>query len=418
MKIARLVAREIFDSQGLPTIACDLVLENGAVFSTSVPSGTSKGSYEASELRDGGLRLQGKGVLKAVDAIENSIAPVLIGQEPDLITMDMRMIELDGTENKSRLGANALLAVSMAISRAQAEINGLELYEFLAYVNEIESVSLPYPMFNLINGGIHAKNGLAIQEFMVMPVGVQSFKAAVETAIRTSYALEDLLRKRGKTVTFGIEGGISTLFESEIEALDILMEAIEKTEENQNDTIVLALDIAASQFYNPQQKTYLWKGKEIESGELVDAYVKLAEVYPIYSVEDGLDQADVQGWQNLMSQIGDELQVVGDDIFATNPAHIAQGIENNFANAAIIKPNQIGTVTETLQAMTLCKDNGLNNIVSHRSRETNDSFIVDLAVGMGAGQIKAGGCRNGEHWAKYNRLLTIEDSLLRSALDG
>ncbi|HZW60710.1 MAG TPA: phosphopyruvate hydratase [Candidatus Babeliales bacterium] len=416
MKISRLVAREIYDSLGWPTIGCDLYLDNGMYVTASVPSGTSKSKFEAIELRDGGTRLGGQGVLKAIENIEHVIAPAVLGQEPDVIAMDLRLLELDGTDNKSILGANATLAVSMAVARAQALINDIDLYELIAHICEIESVSLPFPMFNLIEGGVHADNGLAIQEFMIMPVGAQSFREAMECAVAVYHMLGKVLQKRGKLIAVGAEGGYSSEFEDEHEALDLLMEAIEKAETEDETEGVLALDIAASQFYNPKTKKYMWKGKNISSQNLIEIYAQLAEKYPLYSIEDGMAETDYDGWITMMDAFGQDLQIVGDDLFATHPVRIMEGVTHGYANAAIIKPNQIGTVTETLQAIKLCKTHEINTIVSHRSGETDDTFIVDLALGSCSGQIKAGGVTRGERLAKYNHMLSIEDILMRSML--
>ncbi len=414
MKIAKIIAREIFDSRGFPTVECDLILDNGLYVCASVPSGISRSAFEACELRDGGKRLMGQGVMRAIESIDNKIAPLLIGHEPDLIGMDLKMIELDGTENKSHLGANAMLAVSIAVSRAQAIVNSMELYELFANLCDLESVALPFPMFNMISGGMHADTGLAIQEFMVMPIGAQSFRESMELAIVISYTIRELLKKRGKSTATSPEGAYAAHFKNEQEALDLLMEAVTNTGVETQAEVVFALDAAASHFYDPATGYYQWKDKRLTSDQMIDMYVDLAEKYPIYSLEDGLAETDTDGWKKLMARLGDNLQIVGDDLFATNPNRIVYGLEENLANAAIIKPNQIGTVTETLQSIKLCKNNNMNIIVSHRSAETNDAFIVDLAVGTSAGQIKAGGCNHGERLAKYNQLLTIEDELMSS----
>ena len=417
MKIAKLVAREIYDSRGFPTVECDLFLDNGMHVSASVPSGKSRSSFEACELRDGGTRLMGQGVLKAVDHLENIIAPALVGKEPDMITLDLVLADLDGTENKSRLGANALLAASIAICRAQALMNDMEVYELLAHSFDIESVSMPFPLFNVINGGAHANNGLVIQEFMIMPVGAQSFRGAMEHACMIFHTLGSLLAEHGRSTATGDEGGYASIFTDEQEALDFIMMAIEETGKEFAGDVVLALDIAASQFYNAKTNTYHWREQEMSSDDLIKIYSSFAEHYPIYSIEDGIAQTDTQGWADLMNHFGNGLQIVGDDIFATNANRLVQGITENLVHSAIIKPNQVGTVTETLQAIKLCKANEINTIISHRSGETNDTFIVDLAVGTNSGQIKAGGFSHGERMAKYNRLLKIEDSLMRLILE-
>lgn len=417
MKITQIIAREIFDSRGFPTVECEVVLDNDVVVIASVPAGKSLGGDEARELRDGGPRLQGKGVRKAVEIIENIIAPELIGKEPDVISCDMRLLELDGTPDKSKLGANTILAVSMAVCKAQAGRYELQLYELIARLCGYESVSLPFPMFNIINGGLHADNNLAIQEFMIMPAGTQNFATSLESAATVFHELGRILKKKGKKVLLGDEGGYAADFTDEREALDFIMEAIENTKNEREGDVLLALDVAASTFYDTQKQTYRWHESKWGSQDLVDYYAQLVATYPIYSIEDGIAEHDYDGWQRLMAQLGDSTQLVGDDLFVTNVERIAQGIEHGWANAALIKPNQVGTVTQTLQAIKLCKENGMNLVVSHRSGETEDTFIADLAVGTSAGQIKAGGCARGERVAKYNQLLRIEDLLMRSALE-
>lgn len=411
MKISKVIGREIFDSRGIPTIECDLVFENDMYVSASVPSGKSKGHYEAVELRDGGTRLMGMGVSKAIENLETIIAPLIIGKEPDLVGTDLKMIELDGTENKSVLGANAMLAASMAVCRAQAIINEMELYEFIAYLCDFESVALPLPLFNIINGGMHANNQLAIQEFMIAPIGAPNFRASMEAAVQVYAALKQLLLEQGKSTAVGDEGGFACDFSDETEALDFIMEAIEIAGSTNDIQMAIALDCAATEFYDSKSNVYLWKGQSIDASGLIDIYNQFIHAYPIFSIEDGLADTDIKGWQQLMTRFGDKLQIVGDDLFATNPERIVEGIEQNLATAAIIKPNQIGTITETLQAIKLCKNNEMNCIVSHRSGETDDTFIVDLAVGSSASQIKAGAPARGERTAKYNQLLRTEDTL-------
>lgn len=416
MKIERIVAREIFDSRGYPTIECVITLEDGYTVTSSVPSGKSCSDYEAVELRDGGDRLMGKGVLNAIDNIEQIIAPVLHGKEPDLITMDIMMIEIDGTPNKSKLGANAMLAVSIALLKAQAAIEALEPYELIAHLCGFDAISLPLPMFNMINGGLHAHNNLRIQEFLVVPVDVPSFRIAMESAVVLYHELEALLLRDNKGVAVGDEGGFAVDFKDDIEALDYLVEAIKLCSGKTKGSFVLALDVAASQFYDVKTKKYSWGGKKLSSEQMIDFYEKLVRKYPIYSIEDGLSEHDWDGWKSMTDRLLNTVQLVGDDIFATNAERIYQGIEQGVATASIIKPNQIGTITETLQAIKLCKENGLNVIISHRSGETNDPFIADLAVGASAGHLKAGGLARGERLAKYNHLLRIEDELVLNML--
>ncbi len=418
MKIRQLIGREIFDSRGLPTLACDLILEDGRSVTASVPAGTSRGSGEAIEMRDGGERLMGMGLKKAIDILEQKIAPRFVGHLPELVQMDLQLIEMDGTLTKEKFGANTLLAVSMAVAKAQALINGVELYELVAELCDLGSVSLPLPMFNMINGGAHANSGLQIQEFMVVPVHAPTFRIAMESAAILFHTLGNLLKKKKKSTAVGLEGGFAADFKSEHEALDLLMEGLEQTKNDREGNFVLALDVAATQFYDSKKKRYRFQGEEKTTEQMIAFYEKLADEYPIYSIEDGLSEDDWDGWIAMQKALGSDVQLVGDDIFVTNPQKIAQGIEKNAAGAVLIKPNQIGTITETLQAIKLCKEYDMNVIISHRSGETNDSFIADLAVGTSAGLIKAGGCSRGERLAKYNRLLRIEDMLVLSMLNS
>ncbi|MBA3954213.1 phosphopyruvate hydratase [Candidatus Dependentiae bacterium] len=417
MKITRISGREVYDSRGWPTVQCELFLENGDSVLSYVPSGVSTGIYEALELRDGGKRLMGKGVLKAIENIETLIAPVLVGHEPHGMEMDLKLLELDGTTDKSRLGANALLAVSMAIFKAEAHSEKLELYELIAYYMGSDSVSLPFPMLNVINGGMHAYNKLRIQEFMIIPVGAPTFRSAFEAATLVYHELKALLIKKNKSTAVGDEGGFAAAFESDAEALDVLLEAIEAASAHSSVGCIIGLDVAASQYYNSTTQLYSWQNQQLTSDEMIDYYKKLVDTYPIYSIEDGLSEEDWSGWIRMTKALENKIQIVGDDLFVTNPYRIAQGGIDHAATSVIIKPNQIGTITETLQAIKLCKDTNLATIVSHRSGETEDTFIADLAVGASVGQIKAGACRGSERLAKYNRLLTIEDTLAFSLLD-
>lgn len=417
MKIARIVAREIFDSRGWPTVQCEIILENGQSVISSVPSGISTGYYEALELRDGGKRIFGKGVLKVVENIEHIIAPLFVGKEPQAVEMDLKMIEVDGTFDKSRLGANSILAVSMALYRAEALVNSLELYELIAYTLGTDTVSLPFPFLNVINGGLHASNKLSIQEFMIVPVGASNFRSAFEAGILVYHTLASLLKSRNKSVAVGDEGGFACGFESNTEALDILFEAIERVSTMHSLSCVMAIDVAASQFYDANTKLYNWQDKQLTSDEMISFYQDLANQYPIYSIEDGLAEDDWVGWKKMTKALENKAQVIGDDLFVTNIFRIAQGSDEQIANCVIIKPNQIGSITECLQAIKLCKSRQLNTIVSNRSGETEDTFIADLAVGASSGQIKAGGCSRSDRLAKYNRLLAIEDNLTLSLLD-
>lgn len=410
MKIHTIYAREIFDSRAIPTVECDLILSDGMMVTASVPSGISCGTYEAVELRDGDDRLMGMGVHKAVRVIEDVIAPTLIDRIPDIVTFDLELLELDQTDNKSYLGANAMLATSIAVCRAQAYVEGVELYELIAHISQYTAVALPYPMFNFLEGGLHADNNFPIQELLVVPTKELSFHDALETGISIFYALKDILKAKGKTTGVGYEGGFVSCFNNEYEAFDILMEAIDRSGRGKN--VMMSLDMAASYFYNNETGLYRWSGVEISSHELIEWYSSLITRYPIYSIEDGLGESDWNGWAAMNQEIGSYVKLVGDDLFVTNAQRILHGIENNCATTALIKPNQIGTITEALQATQLCKDNNIGVIVSHRSGETNDSFIADFAVGVSAHYIKAGGCSRGERMAKYNRLLRIEEILM------
>ena len=387
MKIISVSAREIYDSRGNPTIECSISLEDGSSVSASVPSGISRGEHEAFELRDGGVRLMGLGVLKAVQAIETIIAPALMGQEAHLIQIDRLLCELDGTENKSVLGGNTILAVSMAVCRAHALSEQIEPYELMAYLCEFEMVSLPYPMFNMINGGLHAANNLQIQEFMVIPVGIRTFHAAMEAGADFFHILKKLLEEKGYSTAVGDEGGFSPALDDENQVFDFLMETIEYMQHEYGISMMIALDVAASHFYDKQMHLYNWQGKMVSSDELIEWYQKITETYPIYAIEDGLSEHDWEGWVRLYDALGNRIAIVGDDIFATKAQLIYRGIDENIANTILIKPNQVGTVTETLQAVKLCKEYDKNIIVSNRSGETNDSFIADLAVAASAGHI-------------------------------
>ncbi len=416
MKISKIMGREIFDSRGFPTIECELILEDDSFVTASVPAGASCSSYEVCDLRDGGTRLFGKGVQTAIKNLETIIAPALIGSEPDVITLDELMIELDGTERKSKLGGNAMLAASIAVCKAQALINNLYPYELIAYLCQKESVVIPFALFNILNGGAHANNNLAIQEFMILPTGAKTFRQSLEQAMTIFHTLAKILAKKGKSTAVGDEGGFAPMDIGEYEALDLIMEAIVTSGIDSPNDVVIGLDIAATQFYDPQTQLYQWQGKKVDVDVLIDFYGQLINKYPIYSIEDPCAESDYMGWKKMMVGAGDKIHIVGDDVFSTNMAHLSKGITEGLVDAAIIKLNQIGTVTETLQAVELCKENDIITIVSHRSGETNDDFIVDLAVGTNSGFLKAGGCCRGERMAKYNRLLKIEDDLLFSSL--
>ena len=413
MKIQQIVAREIYDSRGLPTVECDVILEDGFVSTASVPSGASRGAYEAYELRDGGTRLLGKGVRQAINNIRTLIAPVLVDQEINALLMDEKILQLDDSVNKERLGANATLAVSIALFRAHAHAEGVELYEFLAWMCGSQEVSLPMPFFNLINGGLHSGNGLRIQEFLAIPVGAQSISQSMELCSTLYYELRALLQQYERGIAVGDEGGFASYFEQDVEALDFLLEAMMRTDTKEEGLFGIGLDVAASQFWDPKTGKYNWNGKIMTNDELIDFYAAVAEQYPLYLIEDGLAEDDWEGWEKLVKAIGNSVHIVGDDLFTTNISRLTRGIQQGAASAVVIKPNQVGTVTQTLEAIMLCKRNNMGVIISHRSGETEDTFIADLAVGTMAGNIKAGACCRGERIAKYNRLLRIEDILLK-----
>jgi len=411
MKIKKIIAREIYNSRGFPTIQCEIVLEDGHSVYASVPAGISIGVNEAKKIYDGQDRLFGRGVLEAVECIEKIIGPEFIDSEPHAVNADLKMIELDGTDDKSNLGANALLAVSMAMYRAHAYVEQVELYEFIGYVCSAETVALPFPFFNVINGGKHAQNNIKIQEFMIVPVGGTSFRASMEIAATIFYVLENALKKHGKKIIFGDEGGYASDFSDEKEVFSIITKALEEVKNSYGYNALIGIDVAASEFYNHETKKYNFNNREMDANDLISYYEELIQEFPICSIEDGLFYDDWQGWTEMMLRLKDKVQIIGDDIFATNPQLIGKGLEHNVATGSIIKPDQIGTVTEALQTIRMCKDNNLTTMVSHRSGDTEDTFIVDLAVGASAGQIKSGGLSRSERVAKYNRLLLIEDHL-------
>lgn len=412
MKIIKLNGSEIFDSSGLPTLACRVILEDGISVVGSVPSGISIGMYEACELRDGGTRLFGQGVLKAIENLDSIIGPSLIGKYPDVMQADLLMLQLDGTDRKVRLGSNTLLAVSIALARSQAFSENMEPFELIAELLGNTSVTIPFPMVNIFSGGKHASNGLFVQEMMIVPIGAQSYRMASEIIAMVTQEVENILKQRAIPYSMSAEGAFAPLISSEIAALDILMQALDTYGKN---TCVIGLDVAASHFYDRDHGLYQWHDELINSNELIAVYKDFLSQYPIYSIEDGMDENDITGWATLKQALGGKIEIVGDDLFATNVERIREGIELNIASAAVIKPNQIGTVSEALDAINFAKKNGMNTVVSHRSRETSDSFIVDFAVGASSGQVKLGGFR-GERMAKYNRLLLIEEMLMNNML--
>ncbi len=407
--------REILDSRGNPTVEVDILLSSGATGRAAVPSGASTGTREALELRDKRLkRYGGKGVTKAVENINKIITPKIIGLDAaDQVALDNFLISLDGTPNKSKLGANAVLGVSMAAARAAAEALGLPLYR---YIGGINARLLPVPMMNIINGGAHAANNLDIQEFMIVPVGAASFSEALRMGVEIFHKLKAVLKKSGHNVAVGDEGGFAPDLSSNEEALRFIMTAINEAGYKPGQDIFLALDSAASEFYN--QGEYVLKAEEakkMNSAAMIDYYEKLVSDYPIISIEDGLAEQDWKGWAMMTERLSEKIQIVGDDIFVTNPAIFKEGIEKGIGNAILIKLNQIGTVTETLETITMAKEAGYNTVISHRSGETEDTFISDLSVAVNAGQIKTGSASRTDRVAKYNQLLRIEEELEESA---
>ena len=412
MFISDVFAREILDSRGNPTVEVEVVLESGEMGRAAVPSGASTGIYEAVELRDGDKsRYLGKGVLNAVDNVNEIIAPELIGMNVfDQVGIDQMLIELDGTDNKGKLGANAILGVSMAVVKAAAEELGMPLFQYLGGVN---AKVLPTPMMNIINGGEHADNNVDIQEFMVMPVGADSWAEALRMGAEIFHSLKSVLKGKGLNTAVGDEGGFAPNLGSNEEALMAIVEAIEKAGYKPGDEVKIAMDAAASSFYSADKKKYVLagEGKELTSEEMVAFYEDLVSKYPIISIEDGLDENDWDGFKLMTERLGDKIQIVGDDLFVTNTAKLEEGIQKGIANSILIKLNQIGTITETLETIKLAKENGYKTIISHRSGETEDTIIADLSVGLDLGQIKTGSMSRTDRICKYNQLMRIEEEL-------
>jgi enolase len=411
-RIEAIRAQEILDSRGTPTVLAEVRLDNGIRTQAMVPSGASTGENEALELRDGGARYLGKGVLKAVSNVQDIIQPALKGRDPrEQGLIDQTMCQLDGTPNKSKLGANAILSVSMAVARAGAAVSGLPLYRYLGGAG---AASLPMPMLNVINGGAHAGNNLDIQEFMIMPVGGPSFAEALRIASEVFHTLKKVLASRKLGTGVGDEGGFAPDLPTHEAALDLMVTAVEQAGYKPGTDVVLAMDAAASEFFDKASGEYVFKkgdGSRFSAQALTEYYEKLASRYPIVSLEDGLGEEDWDGWVHQTKELGGRLQLVGDDIFVTNIQYLKRGIEMGVANAILIKLNQIGSVTETLDAIALARRNGYRCVISHRSGETEDTFIADLAVATGVGQIKTGSASRSERIAKYNRLLVIEAEL-------
>ncbi|HOC94833.1 MAG TPA: phosphopyruvate hydratase [Candidatus Cloacimonadota bacterium] len=411
--IIHIYGREILDSRGNPTVEADLHLESGVITRAGVPSGASTGEREAIELRDGDKsRYGGKGTLKAVQNINDKIAPALIGMESTAQShLDHAMLDIDGTPNKAKLGANAILAVSMAAARASAIELDLPLYRYLGGVN---ACTLPVPMSNIINGGAHADNNVDIQEFMIMPLGANSFREAIRMNAETFHALRAILIKRGLATGVGDEGGFAPNLDSNEAALEVIVEAITAAGYKPGQDIYIALDAAASSFWKDGK--YVFEGKEMNSDAMIAYYEMIAEKYPIVSLEDGLAENDWDGWKQLNARLGNKIQIVGDDLLVTNPQFIKRGIAEKAANSVLIKLNQIGTVSETIEAINMAHKAGWTCVVSHRSGETGDTFIADLAVALNTGQIKTGSISRSERVDKYNQLLRIEEELGVSAV--
>jgi enolase len=417
MPISVVHAREILDSRGNPTVEVDVILEDGSFGRAAVPSGASTGEREAVELRDGDKnRFLGKGVQQAVDNVNEHISDALLDLDvTDQATIDRVMIDLDGTENKSRLGANAILACSLACAHAAARASYLPLFRYLGGVG---ANRLPTPMMNIINGGEHANNSIAIQEFMVMPVGFDSFSDALRAGTEIFHYLKKVLSDKGMSTAVGDEGGFAPDLKSSEEALDVILTAIEQAGYQSGDQVKIALDCASSEYFNRDSKTYTLEGRDLDSAGIVDLLEKWVDKYPICSIEDGCDQNDWDGWKTLTDRIGSKCQLVGDDLFVTNVKELQKGIDQGIANSILVKVNQIGTLSETIEAVQLAARNGYTSIISHRSGETEDTTISDLAVALGTGQIKTGSASRTDRICKYNQLLRIEEMLGSEACFG
>jgi enolase len=417
MEITKIIAREILDSRGNPTVEADVYLADGSMGRAAVPSGASTGEHEAVELRDGDkARYMGKGTLKAVKNIDEHIAPALLGQDAELqASIDHQMIKLDGTANKGNLGANAILAVSMAVARASADSQQTPLYRYLGGVS---ASILPVPMMNILNGGAHADNSVDPQEFMIMPYGAPKFSEALRWGAEIFHTLKSVLKKKGYSTAVGDEGGFAPNLKSNVEALEVVLEAITKAGFKPGDEVGIALDPAASEFYDADKKKYVFKKSdksERTPAEMVAFWADWVRQYPIVSLEDGMSEDDWEGWKLLSDALGKKIQIMGDDIFVTNLERLGRGIKNGIGNSILIKLNQIGTLTETMDAIKMASDAGYTSVISHRSGETEDPFIADLAVATGVGQIKTGSASRTDRICKYNQLLRIEQELGASA---
>jgi enolase len=408
--IVDIVGREILDSRGNPTVECDVLLESGTMGRAAVPSGASTGSREAIELRDGDKsRYLGKGVLKAVEHINTEISEAVLGLDAsEQAFLDKTLIDLDGTENKSRLGANAMLAVSMAVARAAAEESGLPLYRYFGGMGRMQ---MPVPMMNVINGGAHANNNLDLQEFMIIPVGAPSFREAIRYGAEVFHALKKIIHDKGMSVAVGDEGGFAPSVPGHEAAIQMILEAIDKAGYTAGEQIALGLDCAASEFYKDGEYHLDGEGLKLSAAAWTDMLATWVDKYPIISIEDGMAEGDWDGWKLLTERLGEKVQLVGDDLFVTNTKILKEGIEKHIGNSILIKINQIGTLTETFEAIEMAKRAGYTAVISHRSGETEDSTIADIAVGLNAGQIKTGSLSRSDRMAKYNQLLRIEEDL-------
>ena len=413
-KIKKIVAYQVIDSRGNPTVECEVTLENGIKATAMVPSGASTGEREALELRDGEKAFNGKGVLKACNNVNKIIAPTLIGKDVSKQSeIDNIMLKLDGTEFKTNLGANATLSVSLAVARANAINKGKSLFKTLG-----NGSTLPTPMLNVINGGAHADSNVDFQEFMIMPIGAKSYSECIQMAAETFVALKKVIKKKGYSTGVGDEGGFAPNFKNNEEPLEAIVEAIKNAGYTPGKDISIAMDVAASEFYNSKTKKYQLtksKGGELTTAQMIKWYTELIKKYPIISIEDPLSENDWSGWAKITEKLGKKIQIVGDDVFVTNPKILREGIEKGVANAILIKLNQIGTLTETLETIRLAKENGYNTVISHRSGETEDTFIADLAVAVDAGQIKTGSICRTDRVCKYNQLIRIERELGKKA---
>ena len=411
-KIKAVNAREILDSRGNPTIEVEVVLEDKSIGRAAVPSGASTGAFEAAELRDGGSRYLGKGVTSAVKNVIEKITPVVIGMSAtDQRAIDQKMISLDGTKNKSALGANAILGVSLATARAASISANQSLFK---YLGGSKAKTLPVPMMNILNGGAHADTNVDIQEFMIAPIGADSFKESLRWGAEIYHSLKSVLKKKGLATSIGDEGGFAPNLESNRAALDLILVAIEGAGFKVGSQIALAMDVAATEFFN--EGKYEFEGKSLTSDQMITYYSDLVSNYPLVSIEDPLDEDDWSGWAKLTAELGEKIQIVGDDLFVTNPERLAKGIESKTANALLVKVNQIGTLTETIDAVNMAHENNYKSMMSHRSGETEDTTIADLAVALNCGQIKTGAPARSERVAKYNQLLRIEEELAADAV--